>query len=250
MPTAETEHGYLAWPEPTGDPSSRVSPGPWPGVVLIPDVWGLGELYREFARRLAAEGFCALSIDLHGGPVEIPDMPRFLREMDDRAVLSRVEAGLAELAGHEACRGMPRGVVGFCIGGTYSLLAACSLDGIAAGVAFYGILSHEHGLLHDPEGLDPKRKPRSALDAIADLRCPLLGIFGMEDRFVPVDDGRELEARAERAGRPLEVCLYPGAGHAFLNEAREEAYRPEAARDAWERMLGFLSRSFRASGPG
>ena len=236
MKGSEAAPGHLALPEGAGPSSPR------PGVVLIPDVWGLSDLYREFAERMAREGFVTLALDLHGEPVEITDPGRFLRELSDPEVLARVRSGLDFLASHPACAGRSLGVVGFCIGGTYALHAACSLDGVGATVAFYGILSHDHGLLHDPAGLDPARKPRSALEAVADLRCPTLGIFGTEDEYVPIDDVRELESRADHAGRPLEVRLYPGCGHAFLNETRPAAHRPEAARDAWERMLGFLSR--------
>ena len=102
------------------------------------------------------------------------------------------------------------------------------------------MLSHEHGLLHDPAGLDRERKPRPPLDAAADLRCPLLAFFGADDPYIPLDDVAELERRLEKVDMASELVVVQGAGHAFMNDTRPDAYRPDAAGDAWQRMIGFL----------
>jgi carboxymethylenebutenolidase len=106
------------------------------------------------------------------------------------------------------------------------------------------MLSHERGLLAPPPGerLDPARKPRSPLEAARDVRCPLLGCFGAEDPYIPADDVARFDAQLDASGQPHEVIVYPGAGHAFVNDTRAEMYRPEAARDAWSRMVGWLQR--------
>jgi len=80
---------------------------------------------------------------------------------------------------------------------------------------------------------------------VGDLRCPLLAIFGEGDEFIPLEDVKQLEARLTQ-GVPLsEVQVYPGCGHAFLNETRAQAFRPESAADAWRRMLNWFGRSLR-----
>jgi carboxymethylenebutenolidase len=89
-------------------------------------------------------------------------------------------------------------------------------------------------------GLDPAKKPRQPLDAIRDLSCPLLGLYGAEDALIPVADVEELKRRLAQTRHAHEVRLYPGAGHAFLNDTRPDAYRPEAAADAWSRLVPFL----------
>lgn len=236
MPISDAPLGTLAVPDAAGPAVSR------PAVVLIPDVWGLSEFYRELARRLMAEGFVTLALDPYGGPVQITDPGRFLRERSDPETLARIRAALEQLSVHPAVAGQSVGVVGFCIGGTQALLAACALPGVSACVSFYGILSYEHGLLYDPAGRDPVRKPRDPIAAVPDLRCPLLALFGGRDEFVPARDVRALEARAAETGRRVEVRIYPEAGHAFLNETRPQAFRPDDARDAWARMLAFLRR--------
>lgn len=226
--------GFLATPE---------AAGPHPGVVMIPDVWGLSEHYRDLARRLAGEGFAVLALDLYRrlGAVEIRDPGAWIRGLSDPELLADVQAGVDRLAaGPSAGRGI--GVTGFCMGGQYTILAAAGCRGVSAAVAWYGMLSYERGLLAPPPGeaLDPARKPRSPLEAAAELRCPLLAFFGREDAFIALDDVRAFEARLARAGRPHEVVVYDGAGHAFMNETRPEMYRPEAARDAWGRMVAWF----------
>lgn len=238
MHTRNVELGYLAHPDP---PDS----GGLPGVVLIHDVWGMAEHPRDLARRLAGEGFAVLAIDLYRrrGAVEITDVPAWIRGLDDTEVLADLSAGARFLAGEPAVAGRKVGLVGFCMGGTYAVLGGCLCSEFAATVPFYGLLSHRHGMLYDPSGLDPAKKPHEPL-AVADrLRCPLLGFFGAEDELVPVEDVNALERGLARSGHPSEVVVVEGAGHAFLNDTRPEAYREEAARMAWGRMVEFFTRT-------
>jgi carboxymethylenebutenolidase len=133
----------------------------------------------------------------------------------------------------------------------YSLLAGCTEDsstGISAVVSFYGLLSHQHGLLAREGGLDRNRKPREPLEAVRDLHCPLLALFGDEDVYVTQADVAELRARLDPDDARSDVISYSGAGHAFMNDTRPDAYRPEAARDAWRRMLEFLNANLESNG--
>ncbi len=240
MRTQDVELGFLAHPDGNGGSASV------PGVVMVHDVWGLSDHTRDMAQRLAAEGFGVLAIDLYRreSGVAIEDPGRTIRELSDPRVVGDVQAGIDFLSYHEATRGARAGVTGFCMGGMFTLLAACACRGLSAAVPFYGMLSYEHGMLRaDPP--DPARKPRQPLDAVSDLRCPLLAFFGEEDTFIPMDDVRELERRLKAVDQPSEVVVYPGAGHAFMNDTRPAAHRPDAARDAWTRAVRFLREHLR-----
>jgi len=237
VPAEELDLGHLVTPD----------SGARPGVVLIHDVWGLADHTRDLAARLAAAGFAALAVDLYRRLPErrIDDPGRWIRSLSDPDALAEVQAAIDHLAGHPAVGGHRVGVVGFCMGGMYSLLAAADCRGLSAAVVFYGLLAHGRGLLGGPEPLDPARKPREPLAAAAEIRCPLLCCFGEDDELVPLSDVQRLRERLAGAAHPAEIVVYPGAGHAFLNDTRAAAFRPETARRAWARMLEFLGRELR-----
>jgi len=231
LKTDDVELGFLATPD----------TGASPGVVMIHDVWGLSAHTRDLATRLAGEGFAVLAIDLYrreAGP-KIEDPGAWMRALSDPQVLADLGAAARDLAAHPETNGRV-GVVGFCMGGMYALMACCADLGFAAGVPFYGLLSHAHGILHAPVGLDPVRKPREPLAMAGELRCPLLAFFGEDDAFVPLDDVRALERALRHAPAESEIAIVAGAGHAFMNDTRPDAYRPEAAAAAWRRMVDFL----------
>jgi carboxymethylenebutenolidase len=220
--------GYLAEPD----------AAPQPGVVVIPDVWGLSDHTRDIADRLAREGFAALALDVYrkiGKPslADPAEAMKWIRELSDPLVLETVQEGIDALARHPAVAGRRVGLIGFCMGGQYAWLGASACRGLSAVAPFYGMLRYE-------PGLDPVKKPRAPLDAVAHLTCPALGLYGREDAIIPNADVDELEARLARQGQPFEIVRYAGAGHAFLNDTRPAMYRPEAAADAWRRLLAFL----------
>jgi carboxymethylenebutenolidase len=236
MHSEELELGYLA----------RPVEGRHPGVVLVHDVWGLSDHTRDVARRLAREGYCVLAVNLYRreGQPRIENPGAFIRALPDPRVLADLQAAVDFLHARPEVSGSVA-MTGFCMGGMYVLMAACSCSGLAAAAPFYGLLSHQHGLLHDPQGLDPAIKPREPLAMAPELRCPLLAFFGAQDEFVSVEDVRELERGLARSGQPSEVRVYPEAGHAFMNDTRPAAYRPQVAQDAWGRLLRFFEKHLR-----
>ena len=214
----------------------------FPGLVLIHDVWGLSDHSLALAKDLAAEGFCVLEINLYrelsGPPAEDPGA--FIRSLSDPEVVADLELGADWLAGQPTCRDRKIGVVGVCMGGTFSLLAASLSDRFSAAAPFYGILSYETGMLAEPAGRDWQKKPHSPIELAARLRMPLRASFGCDDEFVPGTDVDLLEAALATSGKPYTIDRYAGAGHAFLNRTRETAYRAEASEKAWARVIPFL----------
>jgi carboxymethylenebutenolidase len=230
--TAELAEGFLAEPDLAAQP----------GVVVIPDVWGLSDHTRDIAQRLAREGFAALALDVYRktGRPSLADPAAamaWIRELPDPLVLETVQEGIDALA-RGAAAGRKVGLIGFCMGGQYAWLAACTCRGLSAVAPFYGMLRYE-------PGLDRAKKPREPLAAIAELSCPALGLYGREDALIPNADVDELEARLAQQPQPFEIVRYAGAGHAFLNDTRPAMYRPEPAADAWRRLLAFLRAELR-----
>jgi carboxymethylenebutenolidase len=222
-----TLKAYGAWPE------GAVS---GPGLVVIPDVRGLTDHYKDIARRFAAEGFFALAVDLYSreGAPNLPDMPSvfaWIESLPDPRIVADLGAAVQFLASRPEVAANRIGITGYCMGGQYALMAACSVPGLAACVSWYGMLRYkEHN----------ERKPESPLEMAPRLGCPYLGLFGAEDALIPNADVDELRAILTREGKAFTIKNYAGAGHAFFNDTRPDAYRPDAAADAWPRAIAFL----------
>jgi len=207
-----------------------------PAIVLVPDVRGLSDFYRDVARRFAAAGFLTLAVDLYSreGTPDLPDMEavsRRIRTLPDTRVLADLAAATRHLAARGDVRAEAIGIAGFCLGGQYALMGACAVPGLVACVAWYGMLRYAE---------TNAVKPESPLAMAPRLACPYLGLFGAEDTLIPHADVEELRTTLARTGRPYEIVEYPGAGHAFMNETRADAYRPDAAADSWRRAMAFL----------
>ena len=197
---------------------------------------GLTEHYRDIARRFAAEGFTALAVDLYSreGAPNLPDMPSvfaWIAALPDPRILADLGAAVQFLAGRPEADARRIGITGYCMCGQYAPMAACSVPGLAACVSWYGMLRYAER---------NERKPASPLELAPRLACPYLGLFGAEDALIPNPDVDELRAILTREHKTFTIKSYAGAGHAFFNDTRADAYRPEAAADAWPRALGFL----------
>jgi len=207
-----------------------------PAIILIHDVRGLGDHYRDVACRFAAAGFFCLALDLYSreGTPDLPDMDAVFRHMaalDDRRILADIEGAARYLTIRPEVRARSIGITGFCMGGQYALMAACSVPRLAACVSFYGMLRYAEKAPH---------KPESALDMAPRLHCPYLGLFGAEDALIPRADVKALESILRKGGKQFTIKSYAGAGHAFFNDTRPDAYRPAAAKDAWQRTVEFF----------
>jgi carboxymethylenebutenolidase len=203
-----------------------------PAVIVIHDVRGLSEHYRDIARRLANEGFFALALDLYSreGAPDLPDLDAvfaWLQQLSDGRVLADIDGAVRFLSIRPDVRLRSIGIAGFCMGGRYALMAACTVPSVAACVSFYGMLR-----LPD--------KAENPLTLAQDLSCPYLGLFGEQDDLIPRADIKELEGILRRNDKTFQTKIYHGAGHAFFNDQRPDAYRPEVAKDAWAKAVNFF----------
>jgi carboxymethylenebutenolidase len=203
-----------------------------PAVIIIHDVRGLSDHYRDITRRLANEGFFALALDLYSreGAPDLPDIDAvvaWMRQLSDGRVLADIDGTVRFLGTRPEVRSRSIGIAGFCMGGRYALMAACTVRNLAACVSFYGMLRSQD-------------KAENPLTVAQDLSCPYLGLFGEQDGLIPRADIKELEGILRRNDKAFQTKIYQGAGHAFFNDQRPDAYRPEAAKDAWSKTVSFF----------
>jgi len=198
--------------------------GPFPALVVIHEFWGLTPWVKEQAAKLADQGYVTLAIDLYRGrsttsPDEAHELMRGLPE--DRANRD-LKAAFSFLASRKNVDAKRIGAIGWCMGGGYALDLAISEPRLAATVINYGHLATE----------------RSTLEKI---QSPILGIFGGQDRGIPVDSVRQFEKQMKALGKSVEIKIYPDAGHAFENPDNKTGYREADAKDAWDRTITFLA---------
>jgi len=205
-------------------------------VLLLPAIAGVDDYIAQRAAHLGAHGYLVAILDYYGRTGVRPDLSSPERigaavaALDDREVLSNVRGAMNWLAGRDI--GSERvGVLGFCIGGTYSILAAAESHPPACAVAYYGQLRYAQ---RSP------RKPTDALDVAARPGAPLLGHFGDMDRLISAQDIAEFTAGTRAAQRYCEIHTYAGAPHAFDEWFRPPVYRPVAAAEAWRKTLVHL----------
>ena len=207
------------------------------GVVVIHHMPGYDETTKEITRRFAAHGYLALCPNLYtreapgASPDDAAAAARARGGVPDERLVGDVGGAVAHLRSLGSSNGKVA-TIGYCSGGRQSFLAACSLD-LDAAVDCYGAFV----LASPPEGLP--LVVSSLADRVADLSCPLLGLFGAEDQYPDPAEVGELERLLTDAGKDFEFHTYEGAGHAFFASDRP-SYRPEAANEGWRRIWEFL----------
>ncbi|GLY91697.1 dienelactone hydrolase family protein [Actinoallomurus iriomotensis] len=209
------------------------------GVVVIHHMPGYDEATKEMVRKFAAHGYAALCPNLYSreAPGADPDdaaaTVRAAGGVPDERLVGDVDGAAKHLNSLEGANGRI-GVIGHCSGGRQTFLSACSLQ-IDAAVDCYGAF-----VVNDPPaGMPPTMKP--ILGLAPQLSCPLLGLFGAEDKFPSPAETAELSAELDRLGKEHEFHTYENAGHAFFAVDRP-AYRVEAAVDGWGKIFDFFGR--------
>jgi carboxymethylenebutenolidase len=202
------------------------------GVVILPDVRGLYPFYIELAERFAQAGHSAIAFDYFGrtaglGPrgEEFEYMPHVM-EMKVPQVHGDIAAAIAALRERTGVEKVA--TVGFCLGGMESFLAGTNADlGLDREVGFYAALDGSRFGIDGP------------LQRAAEIRGPLLGLFGGADEAITAEQVEEFGSSLSAAGAEHDIHVYPGAPHSFFDRRYEEF--ADACEDAWRRVLSFLS---------
>ena len=220
--------GYLARP---------AGKGKHPVVFVYSEVFGVHEWVKDICRRLAKAGYVALAPDLFvrtGDPSKTTDMKLVMdivKAQPDAQVTSDTAASLKYLAAQPYADMKRLGVTGFCWGGGAVWVACERFPEFKAGVAWYGPLK---------AGPYPRTPP---IDLVKDLKAPVLGLYGGQDKGIPAADIEAMRAAIKAAGKKAEIVVYPDAQHGFLADYRP-SYNAEASAEGWKRMLAF----FKANG--
>lgn len=222
-------HAYFARP---------LGPGPFPSVVLIHHMPGWDTWYKEATRKFASRGYAAIAPDLYcrvaqGTPEDVGAKVRAEGGVPDDQVVGDVTACAGFLRTQSYSNGRV-GVFGTCSGGRHAYLAACRSTAFDAVADLWG-----GGVVMRPEDLTEKR-PVAPIDYTKDLPCPLLGLFGSDDRAPTPEQVAIHEAELKKHGKQYDFTMYPGAGHGFFYHDRPAAYRAEQAVDGWQKVFAFF----------
>jgi len=205
-------NGYLAGPEGTG---------PWPGVVVVHEAFGLNDDIRGIADRFANEGYVALAVDLFAKRNQMVCMFRFfggsLFNSLNHGAINDLKVALTFLEAQPGVDKNRLGAIGFCLGGNFAVCWACTDARLKVVAPFYGAA------------------PRP-LNALA-RSCPVVGSYPAED--FTAKGAHEMDVALDEYKIPHEFKFYEGAGHSFFNGGRN--HNEEAAVDAWGRTLRFFN---------
>lgn len=202
--------------------------GPFPAIVVIHEWWGLNDWVKEEASKLADQGYVALAIDLYRGKVATtPDEAHEIMRgvPQDRATRDLLAAS-SYLRAQKNVDPKRVGSIGWCMGGGYSMDLALNDPKLKAAVINYGHLATDEASLKK-------------------INAAILGIFGGQDRGIPVADVNKFESQLKALGKTVEIHIFPDAGHAFENPNNRQGYRAEDAAQAWKFTLDFLAKNLK-----
>ena len=191
-------------------------------VIVVQEWWGLNDHIRDVARRFAREGYFAIAPDLYSRqghkvaaePNLAAELMGGLKKEDG---IEDLQTTIEWLRAQKQTESARLGITGFCMGGSYALLLPCETREISAAAPFYG-------------EIPPDEK-------LKNLSCPILYVYGENDGWIQRKDVDRLAAALKKFDKQGEVVIYPGCSHGFFNDTRPDVYRPNEAKDAWDRTL-------------
>jgi carboxymethylenebutenolidase len=214
--------------------------GPFPGVVLVHHLPGWSELYIETTRRFAHHGYLAICANLYeregggsdGNPDDVAAKVRADGGIADSQMVGDTEAAVKWMRSQSNHNGKV-GLFGSCSGGRHAFIYACQKKDVDACAELWG-----GRVVMGKEELNAKT-PVAPIEMTKDLSCPLLGIFGNDDRAPSPEQVNQHEAELKKHGKAHEFHRYDGAGHGFFYWHRP-LYRPEQAMDGWSKVFAFF----------
>jgi carboxymethylenebutenolidase len=228
LPAGDVEIGaYRAHPD---------SPGPFPVVLVVHEIFGVHAYISDVVRRLAKVGYFAIAPDLYqrqGDPTKLASVEQIISgvvaRVPDAQVMSDLDATLA-WAGASGKGDVSRAAItGFCWGGRIVWLYCAHAPKLRCGVAWYGRLVGEPS----------EQTPKHPIDVAAAENVPVLGLYGSDDASIPQSSVLAMREKLATGKSGSQIVVFPAAPHGFHADYRD-SYRPLAASEAWKRMLGWF----------
>jgi carboxymethylenebutenolidase len=197
-------------------------------VLLIQEWWGINDHIRDLAGRYANEGYICVAPDLYRGKLakDSTEAAKLMHDLPIEDGLETIRTAISETKRTHDVQKI--GITGYCMGGTFALRAACEISELAAAAPFYGDIPEE--------------------DVLKKLKVPTLFIAGKRDAWINPEKVNGLIEAARKYDLPVEAVTYD-ADHAFFNNTRPEVYDPEAAADAWQRVLDLFRKQLSMAVP-
>lgn len=213
--------------------------GPFPAMVLVHHMPGWDEWYREATYKFAQHGYATITPNLyfragHGTPEDVAAKVRADGGIPDDQAVGDLVGAMAFLRAQAYVNGRV-GIFGTCSGGRHAYLAACRAPGFDAIVDCWG-----GRVVMQAEDLNEKT-PVAPIDYTPGLACPILGLFGEEDRNPTPEQVAQHETELKKHGKEYEFHMYPNAGHGFFYY-QYRSYRQEQAIDGWDKVFTFLEK--------
>jgi carboxymethylenebutenolidase len=243
--SAGLEAGEVTIPTSAGDiPGYRALPlkpkTKVPVILVVHEIFGVHEHIKDVCRRFAKEGYYAIAPELFARQGDVSKMTDFkeiqskvVSKVPDAQVMSDLDATVAFAKKDPHADTSKLSITGFCWGGRIVWLYAAQQKSLKAAVAWYGKILGEKDDLH----------PKYPLDVVADLKAPVLGLYGGKDQGIPVEtvqtEAQALAASSNAYAKASSIHIYPDAGHAFFADYRP-SFHKESAEDGWKRLLDWL----------
>lgn len=213
----------------------------FPVVLVVQEIFGVHEWIKDITRRFAKMGHLAIAPELYarqGDPSKVTEISALIRDIVSKVPDSQVMADLDSAVVYaKKNKGNTKklAVTGFCWGGRITWLYAAHNPNVKAGGAWYGSVV--------PRANQPKNpnQPKFPIDIAANLKVPVLGLYGAKDKGIPVETLEQMRTELAKGSSKSEIIIYPEADHGFLADYRP-SYNKQSAEDAWKKLNGWFKK--------
>ena len=214
----------------------------FPVVLVVHEIFGVHEWIQDICRRFAKEGYMAVAPALYARQGEVKDLTdpheinrSIFSKIPDTQSMTDLDAAAA-WAAKNGGNTKKLSITGFCWGGRIVWLYAAHNPGLDAGAAWYGRVV--------PTANSPvnEAQPKTPIDYAKDLRAPVIGFYGGQDKGIPLDGVQRMQDELKKGKSGSEIIVYPNADHGFHADYRP-SFNKEASEDAWKRLLAWFEKN-------